>query len=79
MAVLAESRQQRDSHFSGTLSSAQTAVAQGNLLYMFALANTQSGADGHVSGTVDYDIFGETVTETGIFAANSTIVFPEKS
>ncbi len=34
-----------------------------------------SGADGHVSGTVDYDIFGEPVTETGIFAANSTIVF----
>ena len=34
-----------------------------------------SGADGHVSGTADYDIFGEPVTETGVFAANSTIVF----
>ena len=78
------------------LSSAQSAVAQGNLLYMFAhantqsvlctvaignvlymfaYANTQSDADGHVSGTVDYDIFGEPVTETGVFAANSTITF----
>ena len=29
-----------------------------------------SGADGHVSGTVDYDIFGEPVTETGVFAGS---------
>ena len=30
-----------------------------------------SGADGHVSGTVDYDIFGEPVTETGGFAGSA--------
>ena len=30
-----------------------------------------SGADGHVSGTVDYDIFGEPVTETGVFAGSA--------
>ena len=40
------------------------------------------GAEGHVSGTVDYDIFGEPVTETGVFAGSaggsggiSTLVF----
>ena len=27
-----------------------------------------SGADGHISGSVDYDVFGEPVTETGVFA-----------
>ena len=51
--------------------SVRCTVAQGNLLYMFALANTQSGADGHVSGTVDYDVFGEPVTETGVFAGSA--------
>ena len=66
MAVFAEACRRKGSRFSGTLSS-----AQGNLLYMFALANTQSGADGHVSGSVDYDIFGEPVTETGVFASAS--------
>ena len=30
-----------------------------------------SGADGHVSGTVDYDIFGEPVTETRVFAGSA--------
>ncbi len=30
-----------------------------------------SGADGHVSGTVDYDVFGEPVTETGVFAGSA--------
>ena len=30
-----------------------------------------SGADGHVSGTVDYDIFGEPVTETGVFVGSA--------
>ena len=29
------------------------------------------GADGHVSGTVDYDIFGEPVTETGVFVGSA--------
>ncbi len=43
--------------------------------FLFVLFRLSSGADGHVSGTVDYDIFGEPVTETGVFAANSTIVF----
>ncbi len=35
------------------------------------LDTLSSGADGHVSGTVDYDIFGESVTETGVFASSS--------
>ena len=30
-----------------------------------------SGAEGHVSGTVDYDIFGKPVTETGVFAGSA--------
>ena len=50
--------------------SAQSAVAQGNLLYMFAHANTQSGAKGHVTGMIDYDVFGKVVTETGIFVSS---------
>ena len=71
MAVFAEACRQRDSRFSDTISSAQSAVAQGNLLYMFAHANTQSGADGRVSGTVEYDVFGEPVTGTGVFAGSA--------
>jgi len=46
-------------------------VAIGNVLYMFAYANTQSDADGRVSGTVEYDVFGEPVTETGVFAGSA--------
>ena len=38
---------------------------------MFAYANTQSDADGRVSGTVEYDVFGEPVTETGVFAGSA--------
>ncbi len=38
---------------------------------MFAHANTQSDADGRVSGTVDYDVFGEPVTETGVFVGSA--------
>ena len=43
--------------------------------FLFVFTTLSSGADGHVSGTVDSDIFGEPVTETGVFAASSTIVF----
>ena len=41
MSVFADACRQRISLFFTTLTSAQSAVAQGNLLYMFAHANTQ--------------------------------------
>ena len=39
--------------------------------FLFVLFTLSSGADGHVSGPIDYDVFGEPVTETGVFVGAS--------
>ena len=39
--------------------------------FLFVLFRLSSGADGHVSGTVDYDVFGKPVMETGVFAGSA--------
>ncbi len=39
--------------------------------FLFVLFTPSSGADGHVSGSVDYDVFGKPVTETGVFAGSA--------
>ena len=54
MAIFAQACRQKDSRFSDTLSSARCAVAQGNLLYMFALANTQSARGAVARGNLFY-------------------------
>ena len=39
--------------------------------FLFVLFTLSSGADGLVSGTVEYDVFGKVVTETGVFVSSS--------
>ena len=46
-------------------------VARHDGSFLFIFITLSSGADGHVSRTVDYDIFGKPVTETGVFVGSA--------
>ncbi len=39
--------------------------------FLFIFVRLSSGAEGHVSGMIDYDVFGKPVTETGVFVSSS--------
>ena len=48
-------------------------VARHDSSFLFFFVRLTSDADGRVSGSVEYDVFGKVVTETGVFASGNSV------